>query len=104
MLDLYAVGDLAPWPDDVPTDSRQIGSIDQRRVALVADDLERCLARVGVEGALGADWLVGADAVAELARLLHQAAGEGGRGRDVLRELAAIVEAADGRLLLAIED
>jgi hypothetical protein len=103
VIELYAVGELAPWPDDVPADARLLASFDQRVLAPVVADLARCLVQVGVDWT-GGDWLVEQDRVGLLGRLLHEAAGAPGRRRDVLRELAAAVDAAAGHRLLAVDD
>jgi hypothetical protein len=93
MLDLYAVDDLDPWPDDVPAGARHLGGLDPEAFAAVAGALRAS----GVDASYTEDWLVPADRVGALVAALHDA------GPDAAA-LAAVLAPARGSGILAVAD
>lgn len=105
MLDFYAVHDLEPFPEDLPRERTEVGSMDIDEYHACAEVIEACLSGVGVEASYFSDWTVPGDRSAEVVACLTR------RGNDVpdaarrgVATFAAILRRAEGRTLLAVCD
>ena len=104
MLDFYAVRDLHPFPEDVPTESVSLGSMDLVEYHSCANLVEPCLAKIGVEASYFSDWAVAAEQHAELLRCLERPQDSTEEAQRALEVFAAIVRGAAGLTLLAVCD
>ena len=105
MLDFYAVRDLHPFPEDLPTERISLGSMDIAEYHSCAALVEPCLAEIGVEASYFSDWIVAAEQHVEVLRCLGRSSQDATEeARHALEVLTAIVRGAGGLTLLAVCD
>ncbi len=107
MLDFYAVDSLDPWPDDIPRESRWVGSMDLREFRSCEAALQACLSRLGIDGPYFKDWVVPRDDVRALVRCLRESAAASDTAlnpRSGLGSIILIIARAEGSMLLAVCD
>lgn len=105
MLDFYVAADLSPWPDDVPADGERVGGIDLHDYQLCGAAIEGVLAEVGVVASYFDDWIVPLDLLDTVrGRLVAANASLDPWAQTPMLEFIRIVQAAEGRTLLAVCD
>jgi hypothetical protein len=103
MLDFYAFADLNPWPEDVPSTARYLGSIDIYEFKGCLEILLLCLGE-NVSPSYFADWIISADEVNRITEFFERSGAVSGDESAGARRLFAILKCAVGSQVLAVCD
>jgi hypothetical protein len=101
MLDFYAFTDLDPWPEDVPSSARYLGSLDIDDFELVSDAFKYSLGEIA---SYFDDWVLEGRQIPVVVAVFEHLADQSGASVEVVLKVIEMLRAADGLDIIAICD